>query len=90
MTKEELIAALSKESGYPKIEIERVLIAQSIVIEGELCATGEIILPGIGKLNTAKRAARKGRNPQTGADIEIPAKVAVTFKAVKALRDAVQ
>lgn len=50
---------------------------------------GEIVLPGIGKLKIKERPARMGRNPATGAPVEIPAKRVVTFVAAKALKDAV-
>lgn len=51
--------------------------------------TAEVVLPGLGKLQTGLRAARMGRNPQTGAEVEIPARVTVKLRPSKALRDAV-
>ena len=47
------------------------------------------MLPGLGKLIKVKRAARKGRNPATGAEIKIPAKTVVKFRLAKAAKDAV-
>jgi DNA-binding protein HU-beta len=50
---------------------------------------GEVTLPGLGKLKTKQSAARTGRNPHSGEEINIPAKTGVKFVAAKALKDAV-
>ena len=52
-------------------------------------AKNDFLLPGLGKLVLVKRKARKGRNPQTGEEISIPAKKAVKFKVAKAAKDAI-
>ncbi|ARU30874.1 hypothetical protein CAP31_03740 [Sulfuriferula sp. AH1] len=54
-----------------------------------LATGGEVMLPDICKISVTTRAARTGRNPATGAEVEIPAKRVPAFKAVKALKDAV-
>lgn len=72
-----------------KGEIKRVLEALGSVVTEEMkMEDGEITLPGLGKLKAATSAARTGRNPQTGAAIEIPAKNVVKFVAAKVLKDA--
>jgi DNA-binding protein HU-beta len=86
MTKKELIERLSDE-GATKATIERVLSQLAGIVAAELVNNGEITLPGIGKLHVDEIAARKGRNPQTGAEIDIPAKKRVKFKATKELAD---
>jgi len=59
-------------------------IVQEYLADGQ-----EVTLPGIGKLSVTERAARSGRNPQTGEELEIPASRAPKFKAAKALKDAI-
>ena len=59
------------------------MVAASVLFEGE-----EVTLPGLGKLEAETRKARKGRNPRTGAEIDIPARMGVSFRPGKALRDA--
>ena len=63
--------------------------ALSEIAYREVRGTGEITLPGIGKLVKKDRAARMGRNPMTGESIQIPAKVVVKFRVAKAAKDAV-
>ena len=58
-------------------------------ITRELVAGGKVQVPGFGTFSVSSRAARKGRNPRTGAEIEIPAGKLAKFKAGKALKDAV-
>lgn len=55
----------------------------------EVKTSGEMTLPGLGKLVKKHRAARQGRNPLTGATIQIPAKTVVKFRVAKAAKDAV-
>jgi DNA-binding protein HU-beta len=86
MTKKELIEKLSGE-GATKAAIERALNQLARIVAAELRASGEITPPGIGRLHVANVEARKGRNPQTGAEIDIPAKKRVKFKATKELAD---
>ncbi len=96
MNLNELITAIQTRStahidrGLQKNEIDAVLRSLADVAHVQLGTEGgEIPLPGLGKLKAATRAARKGINPATGAEIEIPARNAVKFVAAKALKDAI-
>lgn len=88
MTKQELIEAI-KPVNASKAVVEQVIDALGKVAQEQLANGGEVTLPGIGKLTVAEKAARKGRNPKTGEEIDIPAKRAPKFSAAKALKDAV-
>lgn len=99
MNKAELIDAIYDEipssAVLTKADITRVLDALATVATRHLAATdadaeAEVTVPGLGKLHSKLRAARTGRNPQTGDPVEIPERRAVTFKAGKALAEAVQ
>ncbi len=89
MNKAELVAAMAKASGLSQKDAEKALKAFTETVSKELKKKGKVQLIGFGTFETAKRAARKGRNPQTGKDIKIPASVVPKFKAGKALKDAV-
>ena len=89
MNKAELIAALSEKTGASKKAAETSLNALVEVITEELKNDGKIQLVGFGTFEVRKRAARKGRNPQTKEEIKIPASKAPVFKAGKALKDIV-
>jgi len=93
MNKAQLIAAIADENDIKRSVVESVLDVAGRVITAHLAsadadADAEVTLPGLGKLKTTTRAARTGRNPQTGAEIQIPAKRAPTFTPAKALKDA--
>jgi DNA-binding protein HU-beta len=87
MTKAELIKAISTGANMSGTDVSRVLESLDNVVSETLGNGGEITLPGIGKLTTRERAARKGRNPGTGQEIDIPAKTVVAFKPVASLAD---
>lgn len=89
MNKSELVAALAKKTGATKKSAETSLNALVEVITDELKNDGKIQLVGFGTFEVRKRAARKGRNPQTKEEIKIPASKAPVFKAGKALKDTV-
>ena len=89
MNKTELVAAIAKEAGLTKVDAEKALKAFTDTVSKELKKKGKVQLIGFGTFETAKRAARTGRNPQTGKDIKIPAAVVPKFKAGKALKDTV-
>lgn len=89
MTKAELIDAVAEASGEGKAAAERVIDALTGVIHGQLADGKEVSLPGLGKFVTRDRAARTGRNPQTGQAIEIAATKVPAFKPAKALKDIV-
>lgn len=88
MNQSELIAKVASISGENKKAVEAVLKASADVITSTLHEGAEVTLPGIGKLGVTTRAAREGRNPKTGAAIQIPAKKAPRFSPAKALKDA--
>lgn len=88
MNKKELIAAVKPANASAAVT-ESVLDALGHVVAEQLAKGEEISLPGIGKLTVKEVAARKGRNPATGEEIDIPAKRKPAFSAAKALKDAV-
>ncbi|HOE61270.1 MAG TPA: HU family DNA-binding protein [Kiritimatiellia bacterium] len=88
-TKSEIMAALAAAGEISKKQASTVYEALlKIAYTGAKDPKG-IMLPGLGKLIKVKRAARKGRNPATGAEIKIPAKTVVKFRLAKAAKDAV-
>ncbi len=89
MNKTELVAAIAKEAGLTKVDAEKALKAFTETVSKELKKKGKVQLIGFGTFETGKRAARTGRNPQTGKDIKIPAAVVPKFKPGKALKDLV-
>ncbi len=89
MKKVELIEAVAAKAGLTKADAGRALDATIEAITGALVKGDRVPLVGFGTFATSKRAARTGRNPQTGAEVKIPARTAVTFKAGSALKDAV-
>ncbi|MCR4833394.1 MAG: HU family DNA-binding protein [Butyrivibrio sp.] len=89
MNKTELIDAIAKEAGLSKKDAGNALNAFTNAVTKELKKKGKVQLVGFGTFETAKRAARTGRNPQTGKEIKIAASVSPKFKAGKALKDAV-
>ena len=89
MNRQELVDAMAKDAGLSKVDSEKALKAFIDVVSKELKKKGKVQLVGFGTFETAKRAARKGKNPQTGAEIKIPAAVVPRFKAGKALKDLV-
>lgn len=89
MNQAELIKTLANAASLSNKEAEGILKKLGEVVVAELVEGGEITFPGIGKLSVKPRAARTGRNPATGAEIEIPAKNVPHFSAAKALKDAV-
>jgi DNA-binding protein HU-beta len=90
MTKAELIAKIADQAGLSKKDAEKALNATIAGITGALKKGDKVALVGFGTFETRKRAARKGKNPQTGKEISIPATVAPAFKAGKALKEAVK
>lgn len=87
MNQQELIRAVSEVSGHSKKDFDQILKTLGEVVAANV-GDGEITLPGIGKLKPKTRAARTGRNPATGDEVQIPEKVTVTFKPAKPLIDA--
>ena len=89
MNKAELIDAIAKKTGASKKASEASINAIVETISAELKKGGKVQLVGFGSFEVRKRAARKGRNPQTGAEMTIAASKAPVFKAGKALKDTV-
>jgi len=81
MNKAELIDAIASGSGLTKADSRRALDAFVEATEGTLKKGDRVALVGFGSFGVTRREARKGRNPQTGKEINIPAKNVVKFKA---------
>ena len=89
MNKGELIEAVANATGATKADAGRAIDATVESITGALKKGDTVTLIGFGTFKTAKRAARTGRNPQTGAALQIPARTEPSFKAGAALKAAV-
>ena len=89
MTKSELLQHLADKLGKTKKEVAEMLEALVDVATTTTKKSGEFTLPGLGKLVKKQRAARMGRNPATGAEIQIPAKTVVKFRLAKSAKDAI-
>lgn len=89
MNKSEVIAEMAERSGLTKADAGRALDAFIETISDSLAKNETVALIGFGTFEVRERGARLGRNPQTGAAIEIAASKNPAFKAGKALKDAV-
>ncbi len=89
MNKAELIAAVAAKTGETKKSAEEFVNAFVGVVTDSLVKGEKVQLVGFGSFEVRKRAARKGRNPQTKEEIKIPASKAPVFKAGKALKELV-
>ena len=89
MNKTELITELAQKVNMTKKDAEKFLNAFFSTIEDALKSGDKVQLIGFGTFEVRERQARKGRNPQTGEEISIPAARVPAFKAGKALKDAV-
>lgn len=89
MNKTELVAAMAEQAGLSKKDAEAALKAFTDVVAEQLKKGDKIQLVGFGTFEVAERAAREGRNPQTGAAMPIAASKAPKFKAGKAFKDMV-
>ena len=89
MNKTELVAAVAEAAGLSKKDAENALKAFVNVVTDELKKGEKVQLVGFGTFEVSERAAREGRNPQTGETMNIAACKAPKFKAGKALKDAV-
>ena len=86
MNKTELVAAMAKETNLSKKDVLKSFVD---VVSKELKNGGKIQLVGFGTFEVSERAAREGRNPQTGETMKIEASKSPKFKAGKALKDMV-
>lgn len=89
MTKAQIVRELSEKTSLAKKDIENVLDMLASMAYKHVKSDGLFVLPGFGKLVKVNRAARMGRNPATGASIQIPAKTVVKFRVAKAAKEAV-
>ena len=89
MNKTQLIDAVSNDTGMTKVDSEKAIKATINAISSELSNGGNVTLIGFGTFSVFDRAAREGKNPRTGASINIPAKKVAKFKPGKALSDIV-
>lgn len=89
MNKTELVAAMAEAAGLSRKDAEKALKAFTDVVTEELKKGGKIQLVGFGTFEVSERAAREGRNPQTGEAMAIAASKTPKFKAGKALKDIV-
>ncbi|MBE5905738.1 MAG: HU family DNA-binding protein [Lachnospiraceae bacterium] len=89
MNKAELVAVMADKAEISKKDAEKALKAFTEVVAEEMKKGEKVQLVGFGTFEVSERAARTGRNPQTGAEMNIPASKAPKFKAGKALKDMV-
>jgi len=89
VNKAELISSVAEKTNLTKKDAEKALSAMLESIREALSAGDKVQLVGFGTFETRERAARKGRNPQTGEEIDIAATKVPVFKAGKQLRESV-
>ena len=89
MNKSQTLNALAEKLGKTRKEAGEMLEALVNLAYAEAKKAGEFTIPGLGKLLKKHRAARMGRNPATGASIQIPAKTVVKFRVAKAAKDSI-
>ena len=90
MNKTELVEAIAEGASLTKVSASKALDVFMNTVTEALKNGHKLELTGFGSFSIGHRAARKGRNPQTGAEIDIPASKSIKFKAGKSLKDAVQ
>ena len=86
MNKSQLVESIAKKTGFTKKDSEKALAAVLESVEKALVKGDKVQLIGFGTFGTKKRAARTGRNPQTGATIKVPASKVVSFAPSSALK----
>lgn len=89
MNKQELVNSVAEKAGLTKKDAEKAINAVIDSIKGALNAGDKVSLIGFGTFEVRTRAARSGRNPQTGAAIKIPAGKVPAFRPGKELKDSV-
>jgi len=90
VTKTDLIAAVADKAGMTKVDSAKALEALSDTLKSALSRGEKVTWTGVGTFEVRSRAARMGRNPQTGAPLHIPASKTPAFKAGKGLKDVVR
>jgi DNA-binding protein HU-beta len=88
MTQSEIISSLADKCGLKKTEVKNFFDELSALAASEVKKSGEIVVPGLGKLVLSQRKAREGRNPATGQPIQIAAKTTLKFRVGKGMKDA--
>jgi DNA-binding protein HU-beta len=89
MTKTQIVTHFAETMQVPKKQAAAFFDELSGLAVKETKRSGQFVIPGIGKLVKSVRKARKGRNPQTGEEIQIPKKTVVKFRVAKACKDSV-
>lgn len=87
MNKTELVAAIADKAEISRKDAEKVIVAFTETVADELKKGGKVQLVGFGTFEVSERAAREGRNPQSGKPMQIAASKAPRFKAGKAFKD---
>ena len=87
MNKQELVSAIAEKSGLTKVDAEKALNGFVDAVKESVKKGDTVQLIGFGSFSVSQRAARTGRNPQTGKEIKIAAKKVAKFKAGKAFED---
>lgn len=90
MTKHELVDSLAAETGMNRQQVERFLRTLTDVIGDQIKAGEKVAITGFGTFDLGSRAARRGVNPQTGEEIQIPAMPMPRFRAGKRLKELVR
>lgn len=88
MKKAEFVEAVAEKAGLTKADANRAIDAFKETVSEILVKGDKITIPGFGTFSVSKRAAREGRNPQTGATVKIAASKSAKFKAASALKEA--
>ena len=89
MTKSELVANVAEKAGLDRKHADKAVVALFDSIKKALIEGDKVQIIGFGTFENRTRSARKGRNPRTGAEIDIPASKLPSFKAGKGLKEAV-
>lgn len=89
MSKKVIVEAVAREAGMTQAAADKVVSSVLEAISAELAKGEKVSFPGFGTFEVRERAARTGRNPQTGAEIQIAASKAPAFKAGSKLKDRV-
>ena len=90
MTKKELVDTVAEKLNISLESAENAVLTTMAAITVGLTGSGSVAIPGFGTFSVTERAARKGRNPKTGEQMDIPAKKVVVFKAGKGLKEAIR
>lgn len=90
MNKTELVAAIAESSDLSNADVTKLVTTFTDIVAKTLSDGGDVALPGFGTFTTSERAARTGRNPQTGEALEIAASTVPKFKPGKGLKDQVK